>query len=93
MLIFKKGEKVLSKVLPTKGVMHFGKNNELRLRYIRPFEVFKGVGLVSYELYFPPSKSKVYLIFYVSMLKKYHCSDPPGHFLHFCTISPFRAFP
>lgn len=44
---------------------------KLSPRYINPFEVFRQVGEVTYELALPPSLSIVHLVFHVSMLKKY----------------------
>lgn len=55
--------------------MYFGKKCMLSLRYYRPFEVLKGVGLVAYTLALPPSMFGVHQIFHVSMLKKYHKDD------------------
>ena len=48
------GEQVLLKVSPMKGVMRFGKRGKLSPRYIGPFDVFKHVGEVAYELALPP---------------------------------------
>lgn len=55
-----------------KDVMHFGKKNKLSLMYIRPFEVLKEVGSITYKMALPPSISRVHTVFHVSMLKKYH---------------------
>ncbi|XP_069145981.1 uncharacterized protein [Solanum lycopersicum] len=71
-LEFMKGEKVLMKVSPMKGVMWFAKRYKLSLRYIGPFEMLKRVGEVAYELALPPGLSGVHPVFHVSMLKKYH---------------------
>ncbi|GJV34592.1 hypothetical protein Tco_1394992 [Tanacetum coccineum] len=38
------------KVSPWKGVIRFGKNGKLALRYVRPFEILKRIGLVAYRL-------------------------------------------
>ena len=66
------GEQVLLKVSAMKGVMWFGKRGNLSMRYIGPFEVLKTMGEVDYDLAFPPRLLGVYLVFHVSMLKKYH---------------------
>ena len=71
-LDFIKGEQVLLKVSPMKGVMRFGKRGKLSPRYIGPFEVLKRVGEVAFELALPPGLSGVHPAFHVSMLKKYH---------------------
>ncbi|GKG08316.1 hypothetical protein Tco_0334148, partial [Tanacetum coccineum] len=38
---FQVGDKVMLKVLPWKGVVHFGKRWKLNPRYVRPFKVLK----------------------------------------------------
>ncbi|TMW80708.1 hypothetical protein EJD97_016368, partial [Solanum chilense] len=55
-----KGEQVLLKVSPMKGVMRFGKRGKLSPRYIGLFEVIKRVGEVAYELALPPGLSGVH---------------------------------
>ena len=57
--------------MPKRGVVRFGKQGKLSLRYIRPFEVLKRVGEVSYRLALPPSLAGVHTIFHVSMLRNY----------------------
>ncbi|XP_047252151.1 uncharacterized protein LOC124887030 [Capsicum annuum] len=69
-MYFMEDEQVLLKVSPIKGVMHFGKRGKLSPRFIGPFEILQCVGPVG--LAFPPSLSEVHLVFYVSMLKKFH---------------------
>ncbi|WMV24437.1 hypothetical protein MTR67_017822 [Solanum verrucosum] len=71
-MAFQIGENVLLKVSPMKGVMRFGKNGKLSLRYIGSFEVLECVRPVSYKLALPPNMSGVYPVFHVSMLKRYH---------------------
>ena len=67
-----KGEQVLLKVSPMKGVMRFGKRGKISPRFIGPFEVLKCVEEVAYELALPPGLLGVHPVFHVSMLKKYH---------------------
>ncbi|XP_017976415.1 PREDICTED: uncharacterized protein LOC108661932 [Theobroma cacao] len=55
----------------TKGVKRFEKKGKLSPRYIGPFKVLKCMGIVAYHLALQPNLSDVYLVFYVSMLKKY----------------------
>ncbi|XP_060211783.1 uncharacterized protein LOC132639348 [Lycium barbarum] len=55
-----------------KSVMRFGKNGKLSLRFISPFKILKGLGEVAYKLALPPGLLGVHLVFYVSMLKRYH---------------------
>ncbi|GJY59061.1 putative reverse transcriptase domain-containing protein [Tanacetum coccineum] len=47
---FQVGDKVMLKVSPWKGVVHFGKRGKLNLRYVGPFEVLGKVGEVAYKL-------------------------------------------
>ena len=42
------GDHVFLKVMPKRGVIRFGKQGKLLPRYIKPFEVLKRVGIVSY---------------------------------------------
>nr|GFA16665.1 putative reverse transcriptase domain-containing protein [Tanacetum cinerariifolium] len=41
---FQVGDKVMLKVLPWKGVVHFGKRGKLDPRYFRPFKVLEKIG-------------------------------------------------
>ena len=65
------GDHVFLKVMPKRGVVRFGKQGKLAPRYIRPFEVFKWVGIAAYRLAVPPSLSGVHKVFHISMFKKY----------------------
>ncbi|GKA49615.1 hypothetical protein Tco_0742688, partial [Tanacetum coccineum] len=44
------GDKVMLKVSPWKGVVHFGKLRKLKPRYVRPFKELEKVGSVAYKL-------------------------------------------
>ncbi|WMV46997.1 hypothetical protein MTR67_040382 [Solanum verrucosum] len=55
-----------------KRVLGFGKKGKLSPRYIGPFEVLECVGPVAYRLDLPPNLSEFHLVFYVSMLRRYH---------------------
>nr|GEU55673.1 putative reverse transcriptase domain, ribonuclease H-like domain, aspartic peptidase domain protein [Tanacetum cinerariifolium] len=75
-LEFQVGARVMMKVSPWKGVIHFGKQGKLNPRYIRHFKVFFKVGTVAYKLKLPQQLSKVHNTFHISNLKK--ClSDKP----------------
>ncbi|GJW83868.1 putative reverse transcriptase domain-containing protein [Tanacetum coccineum] len=50
---FQVRDKVMLKVLPWKGVVHFGKRGKLNPRYVRPFKVLKKVGAIAYNLELP----------------------------------------
>ena len=52
-------------------MVRFGKWGKLSSKYIRPFEVLKRVGTVSYRLALHLNLAGVHAIFYVSMLRKY----------------------
>ncbi|GJT44612.1 putative reverse transcriptase domain-containing protein [Tanacetum coccineum] len=51
--------KVLLKVSPWKGVVHFGKKGKLALRYVGPFEILERIGPVAYRLRLPKELSRV----------------------------------
>ena len=57
--------------MPKRGVVRFGKQGKLLLRYIRPFEILEKVRTVAYRLALLSSLSGVHEVFHVSMLWKY----------------------
>ncbi|XP_077223986.1 uncharacterized protein LOC143858257 [Tasmannia lanceolata] len=74
-LEFQIGDKLLLKVSPTKGVMRFGVRGKLSPRFVGPNEILEKIEKVAYRLALPPSLSRVYNVFHVSMLRKY-VADP-----------------
>ncbi|GJX55729.1 hypothetical protein Tco_0285626 [Tanacetum coccineum] len=70
-LDFSVGYKVLLKLSPWKGVVHFGKRSKLSPRYVGPFEIFERVGLVAYRLRLLQELVGIHDTFHVSNLKKY----------------------
>nr|GEU88004.1 putative reverse transcriptase domain-containing protein [Tanacetum cinerariifolium] len=75
-LEFQVGDRVMLKVSPWKGVVHFGKRGKLNPRYIRPFKVLAKVGAVAYRLELPQQLSRVHSTFYVSNLKMCLSDEP-----------------
>ncbi|GJS09252.1 putative reverse transcriptase domain-containing protein [Tanacetum coccineum] len=83
---FEVGDKVMLKVSPWKGVVHFGKRGKLNPRFVGPFKVIKRVRDVAYKLELPEELSRVHNTFHVSNLKKCHADEPlavPLDGLHF----------
>ncbi|GJS92636.1 putative reverse transcriptase domain-containing protein [Tanacetum coccineum] len=83
---FQVGDKVMLKVSPWKGVIHFGKWGKLNPRYVGPFKVLEKVGSVGYKLELIKELSRVHNTFHVSNLKKCYADDPlavPLDGLHF----------
>ncbi|GKD00928.1 putative reverse transcriptase domain-containing protein [Tanacetum coccineum] len=74
-LEFEVGDRVLLNVTPWKGVVHFGKNGKLELRYVGPFEILERIGLVAYRLKFAEELNSVHDTFHVSNLKKCLADD------------------
>ncbi|GJV75471.1 putative reverse transcriptase domain-containing protein [Tanacetum coccineum] len=69
-MVFQVGDKVMLKISPWKGVVHFGKRGKLNPRYVGPFKVIERVGTVAYKLELPQQLSRVHNTFHVSNLKK-----------------------
>ncbi|GKA70071.1 putative reverse transcriptase domain-containing protein [Tanacetum coccineum] len=69
-LKFEVGDKVLLKVSPWKGAVHFGKRGKLSPRYIGPFKILARVGPVAYTLELSKEFKGVHSTFYVLNLKK-----------------------
>nr|GEV25369.1 putative reverse transcriptase domain-containing protein [Tanacetum cinerariifolium] len=67
---FEVGDMVMLKVLPWKGVIHFGKRSKLSLRYIVPFKIIERIGPVAYKLELPEKLCGFHNTFHVSKLKK-----------------------
>ncbi|GJR73130.1 hypothetical protein Tco_0085495 [Tanacetum coccineum] len=74
---FQVGDKVMLKVSPWKGVVHFGKRGKLNPRYVGPFKLLEKVGEVAYKLELPEEFSRVHNTFHVSNLKKKCHADKP----------------
>ncbi|GJX06647.1 putative reverse transcriptase domain-containing protein [Tanacetum coccineum] len=70
-LEFQVGDRVMLKVSPQKGIIHFGKRGKLNPRYIRPFKILKRIGPVAYKLELPEELRNVNNTFHVSNLKKF----------------------
>ncbi|GJZ71841.1 putative reverse transcriptase domain-containing protein [Tanacetum coccineum] len=73
---FQVRDRVMLKVSPWKGVVHFGKWGKLNLRYVRPFKVLEKVRAVAYNLELPQELSRVHNTFHVSNLKKRSADEP-----------------
>ncbi|GJV61154.1 putative reverse transcriptase domain-containing protein [Tanacetum coccineum] len=69
-LEFEVGDRVMLKVSPWKGVVHFGKKGKLAPRYVGPFEILERIGPVAYRLRLSEELSGVHDTFHVSNLKK-----------------------
>ncbi|GKC46647.1 putative reverse transcriptase domain-containing protein [Tanacetum coccineum] len=67
---FQVSDRVMLKVSPWKGVVHFGKRGKLNPRYVGPFRVIERVRMVAYKLELPQQLSRVHNTFHVSNLKK-----------------------
>ncbi|GJV91669.1 putative reverse transcriptase domain-containing protein [Tanacetum coccineum] len=73
---FQVRDKVMLKVSPWKGVVHFGKRRKLNPRYVRPFKVLERIGSVAYKIELPQEFSRVHNTFHVSNLKKCYSDEP-----------------
>ncbi|GKA04923.1 hypothetical protein Tco_0684043 [Tanacetum coccineum] len=70
-LEFEVGDRVLLKVTPWKGVVHFGKKDKLAPTYVGPFEILERISLVAYRLSLPEELNSMHDTFHVSNLKKF----------------------
>ncbi|GJX38129.1 putative reverse transcriptase domain-containing protein [Tanacetum coccineum] len=70
LLKFEIGDRVMLKVSPWKGVVHFGKKGKLALRYVGQFEILERIGSVAYQLRLFEELSGVHDTFHVSKLNK-----------------------
>ncbi|GJU10569.1 putative reverse transcriptase domain-containing protein [Tanacetum coccineum] len=70
-LEFEVGDRVLLKVSPWKGAVHFGKRGKLSPHYIGPFKILTRVGHVAYTLELPEELKGIHSTFHVSNLKKF----------------------
>ncbi|GKA06498.1 putative reverse transcriptase domain-containing protein [Tanacetum coccineum] len=68
-LDFGKGDKVMLKVSPWKGVIRFGKRRKL-------IKIIAKVGTVAYRLELPEQLSRVHSTFHISKLKKCMAEEP-----------------
>nr|GEV87836.1 reverse transcriptase domain-containing protein [Tanacetum cinerariifolium] len=75
-LEFEVTDKVMLKVSPWKGVIHFGKRGKLNPRYIGPFKILAKVGTLAYRLELPEQLSQVNSTFHVSNLKNCFVDEP-----------------
>ncbi|GKF33033.1 hypothetical protein Tco_0106233, partial [Tanacetum coccineum] len=69
-LEFQVEDRVMLKVSPRKGIIHFGKRGKLNPWYIGPFKILKRVGLVAYKLELLEELRNVHNTFHVSNIKK-----------------------
>ncbi|XP_016673253.1 uncharacterized protein [Gossypium hirsutum] len=69
------GDYVFLKVSPWKKLLRFGRKGKLSPRFIGPYRILKGVGLVTYQLELPPELDRIHDVFHVSMLR-YYRFDP-----------------
>nr|GEX36285.1 hypothetical protein [Tanacetum cinerariifolium]GEX90957.1 hypothetical protein [Tanacetum cinerariifolium] len=76
LFLSKVSDRVMLKVSPWKGVVHFRKRGKLNPRYVRPIKVLDKVRTIAYKLELLQELSSVHNTFHVSNLKKWHADEP-----------------
>nr|GEV95331.1 putative reverse transcriptase domain-containing protein [Tanacetum cinerariifolium] len=69
-LEFQVGNRVMLKVSPQKGIIHFGKRGKFNPRYLGPFKILERIGPVAYKLELLEELCNIHNTFYVSNLNK-----------------------
>jgi len=59
------------KVLPMRGMSHFGKKGKLSPRFVGPFQILERIETLAYWLALHPNFAQVHNVFHVYMLRKY----------------------
>nr|GEX28854.1 putative reverse transcriptase domain-containing protein [Tanacetum cinerariifolium] len=72
---FEVGDKVMLKVSPWRGVIHFGKRRKLSSRFIGPFKVIERIGPIAYKMELPDKLRGIHDTFHVSNLKMCFVND------------------
>ncbi|GJV38232.1 putative reverse transcriptase domain-containing protein [Tanacetum coccineum] len=70
-----KGDKVMLKVSPWKGVIYFGKRGKLSPGFVGPFKIIERIGPVAYKLELPDKLRGIHNTFHVSNLKRCFAND------------------
>nr|GEX60160.1 putative reverse transcriptase domain-containing protein [Tanacetum cinerariifolium] len=69
-LEFEVGDRVWLKVMPWKGIVHFGKKGKLAQRYVGPFEILERISLVADRLRSLEELNSIHDTFHVSNVKR-----------------------
>ncbi len=64
-LTFVVGDHVYLKVSPMRGVIRFGKNGKLALRFIGPFPILERIGTLAYRVQLPDFLPGVHDVFHL----------------------------
>ncbi|KAI3757891.1 hypothetical protein L6452_05435 [Arctium lappa] len=67
---FQVGDRVMLKVSPWKGIIHFGKRGKLSPHFLGPFAILEKVGIQDYRLDLPPEMDGIHPTFHVCYLRK-----------------------
>jgi len=74
-LEFEAGDHVFLRVTPTTGIGRAIKSRKLTLRFVRPYQILRRIGVAAYEIALPPHLANLHNVFHVSQLRKY-IADP-----------------
>ncbi|XP_020680855.2 uncharacterized protein LOC110098375 [Dendrobium catenatum] len=74
-VIFNVGDFIFNKIIPMKGIQHFGKTGYLSPYYIGPSKIVKRIGNVAYRLALPANIYFVYNVLHISSLRKFISDD------------------
>ena len=83
-MLITKGDHLFLIVTSTTGIGRALKSKKLNPKFIGPFQIFKRIGPVVYQIALPSNLSNLHNVFHVSQLRKYYFG--PSHIIAYDTM-------